>query len=131
MNGAICRASNLFGNQAPCTIFEQHFFAGWAHTKKTMQPELTSKVNGLIHTCWKVSEGKDQGKEKISPDGVFARLDELQLQKIIRLSELPLVGKIRGVYQRIVSLRKLLVISMQDLKLMEGAVEVEGRRRQG
>ena len=34
-------------------------------------------------------------------DGVFARLDELQLQKVIRLSELPLVGTIRGVYQRI------------------------------
>ena len=101
VNGAICRASNLFGNQAPCTTFEQNFFAGWAHTKKTMQPELTSKVNGVIHTCWKVGESKGQGKEKISPDGVFARLDELQLQKVIRLSELPLVGKIRGVYQRI------------------------------
>ena len=37
----------------------------------------------------------------ISDDGVFARLDELQLQKAIRLSELPLVGKIIGVYQRI------------------------------
>eukprot|EP00731_Ephydatia_muelleri_P000512 Em0001g512a len=134
VNGAICRASNVFGNQAPCTTFEQNFFAGWAHTKKTMQPELTSEVNSVIHTCWKVGESKGQGKEMISPDGVFARLDELQLQKLIRLSELPLVGKIRGVYQRPVgnlSLRKLLVISMQDLKVMEGAVEVEGRRRQG
>ena len=38
---------------------------------------------------------------KISVDGVFARLDELQLQKAIRLSELPLAGKIRAVYQTI------------------------------
>ena len=30
-----------------------------------------------------------------------ARLDELQLQKVIRLSELPLSGKIRAVYQTI------------------------------
>ena len=33
--------------------------------------------------------------------GVFARLDELQLQKAIRLSELPPAGKIRAVYQTI------------------------------
>ena len=91
VNGAIDRASNLFGNMAPCATFEQNFFAGWAHSKKTMQPELASKVSGAIYTCWKVGESKSQGKEKISHDGVFARLDELQLQKAIRLSELPLV----------------------------------------
>ena len=38
---------------------------------------------------------------KISVDGVFSRLDELQQQKEIRLSELPLAGKIRAVYQSI------------------------------
>ena len=38
---------------------------------------------------------------KISVDGVFARLDEMQLQKVIRLSALPLAGKIRAVYQSI------------------------------
>ena len=81
-------------------------------------------VSGIIHTYWKVSESKGHGKE-ISADGIFARLDELQLQKAIRLhlQEKPdmctraLVGK--------VSLRKLLVISVQDLKVMEGAVEME------
>ena len=66
-----------------------------------MQPELTSRVNSIIHECWKAGESKDQGKVKISADGVFARLDELQLQKAIRLSELPLAGKIKGVYQSI------------------------------
>ena len=38
---------------------------------------------------------------KISVDGVFVRLDELQLQKAIRLSELPFAEKIRAVYQTI------------------------------
>eukprot|EP00731_Ephydatia_muelleri_P014364 Em0008g84a len=33
--------------------------------------------------------------------GVFARLDEMQLQKVIRISELPLAGKILLVYQSI------------------------------
>ena len=66
-----------------------------------MQPELTSRMNSIIHECWKAGESNDQGKVKISADGVFARLDELQLQKAIRLSELPQAGKIRGVYQSI------------------------------
>ena len=43
---------------------------------------------------------------QISVDGVFARLDELQLQRVIRLSELPLAGKIRAVYQTIGSKTK-------------------------
>ena len=51
--------------------------------------------------CWKAGESIDQGKVKISVDGAFARLDELQLQKVIRLSERPLPGKIRAVYQTI------------------------------
>ena len=63
-----------------------------------MQSELTLRVNSIIHECWKAGESKDQGKVKISADGVFTRLDELQLQKAIRLGELPLAGKIRDVY---------------------------------
>ena len=69
---------------------------------------------------------------KISADGMFARLDELQLQKAIRLSELPLPGKIRGVYQSIgrkPKLQKHLVVSVQGLRVMKGAQE--GKRRQG
>ena len=38
---------------------------------------------------------------KISADGVYAQLEEMQLQTIIHLSELPLVGKICAVYQSI------------------------------
>ena len=51
-------------------------------------------------------KSNDLGKVKISVDGVFVRLDELQLQKAIRLSELPLAGKIRAVYQTIGSKTK-------------------------
>ena len=34
-------------------------------------------------------------------DGVFVRLEEMQLHNLIRSSELPVVGKIRVVYQSI------------------------------
>ena len=98
LEGAIDRASNMFDNAINYTTFEPNFYAGWAHTRKDMQPELTSKVMTIIHQCWKAGESIDQDKVKISVDGVFARLDELQLQKVIRLSELPLPGKIRAVY---------------------------------
>ena len=101
LEGAIDRASNMFDNAINYATFEPNFYAGWAHTRKDMHPELTSKVMTIIHQCWKAGESIDQGKVKISVDGVFARLDELQLQKVIRLSELPLPGKIRAVYQTI------------------------------
>ena len=38
---------------------------------------------------------------KISADGVFSRLEEMEIQKVIKLSQLPLPGKIRAVYQTI------------------------------
>ena len=66
-----------------------------------MHPELTSTVIHIIHECWKAGECRDSGRVKISADGVYARLEEMQLQKIIRLSELPRVGKICAVYQSI------------------------------
>ena len=93
VNGAIQRASNLFGDETSYATFEPNFYSGWAHTRRSVQSELTSRVNSIIHECWKAGESKDQGKVKISAD--------LQLQKAIRLSELPLAGKIKGVYQSI------------------------------
>ena len=63
-----------------------------------MHPKLTSKVSRIIHQCWKANE---LGKVKISVDCVFSRLDELQQQNVIRVSELPLAGNIRAVYQSI------------------------------
>lgn len=91
----------MFDTAINYTTFEPNFYAGWAHIRKCMHPELTSKVMTIIHQCWKAGESNDLGKVKISHDGVFARLDELQLQKAIRLSELPLAWTIRAVYQTI------------------------------
>ena len=103
VSGAVDRASNLLTDDSNLTYatFEFNFYAGWAHTRKNMQPELTTRVTRLIHECWKAGENKDLGRVKISADGVFCRLDELQSQKMIRLSELPVAGKIRVVYQTI------------------------------
>ena len=66
-----------------------------------MHPELSFKVSNVIQECWKAGDNKELGSVKIAADGVYTRLDEMQLQKAIRLSELPLPGKIRAVYQRI------------------------------
>ena len=49
----------------------------------------------------RLGENKNTGTVKISADGVFARLEEMQLHNLIHLSELPLVGKIYVVYQSI------------------------------
>ena len=88
VDGAIARASDIFvdDGEIPYATFESNFYSGWAHTRKNMHPELTSTVN----ECWKARECKDSGKVKISADGVIARLEEMQTQKIICLSELPL-----------------------------------------
>ena len=62
---------------------------------------------------------------------MFTRLDELQLQKAIRLSELPLVGKSKVCTKALAGnlrLQKHLVISVQGLTAMKGALE--GKRRQ-
>eukprot|EP00731_Ephydatia_muelleri_P037004 Em0374g7a len=99
VDGAIAQASHIF--ETRYTTFEPNFHAGWAHTRKSMHPDLTARVISIIHDCWKAGETKDLGKVKISADGVFSRLEELQLQHAIRLSELPLAGKIRAVYQSI------------------------------
>ena len=52
-----------------------------------------------LYECWRAGEHKELGKVKISAAGVYD--DRLQLQKTIRLSELPLSGKILAVYKSI------------------------------
>ena len=100
--GAIDRASLIgTGDEMPFTTFEPNFYSGWAYTRKNMHPELTTKVKTIINECWKAGENKDLVNVKISADGVFARLEEMEKQKVIKLSELPLPGKIRAVYQTI------------------------------
>ena len=61
----------------------------------------TTKVKSVIHECWRAGEKKELGKEKISAAGVYDRLEKMQLQKTIRLSKLPLPGKILAVYKSI------------------------------
>ena len=63
--------------------------------------ELTSKVKCVIHECWKAGENKELGKMKILASGAYDRLEVMQLQKTIRLSELGLPGKILAVYKSI------------------------------
>ena len=102
VRGAIDQASSMFqmegSSQIPFASFEPNFYPGWAHTRKYIHPELTTKVSSVIHECWKAGENKSSGKVKISADGVFERLEEMQSHN---LSELPVVGKIRAVYQSI------------------------------
>ena len=59
--------------------------------------DVRRRVIDNVFRIYKGIKSNDLGKVKISVDGVFARLDELQLQKAIRLSELPLAGKISSV----------------------------------
>lgn len=94
---------------------------------------IQSKVNTIIHQCWKAGESNDLGKVKISVDGVFARLDELQLQNAIRLSELPLAGKIQAVYQIIGSKPKApQAVGYKRGRLQEGGwTNLQGKRRPG
>lgn len=66
-----------------------------------MHPELTTKVKTIINECWKAGENKDLGNVKISAGGVLARLEEMEIQMVIKLSELQLPGKIHAVYQTI------------------------------
>eukprot|EP00731_Ephydatia_muelleri_P035072 Em0095g2a len=91
ITGAIDQTASMFlddGDTPPYATFEPNFFAGWAHTKKNMHPELTTKVRSVIHECWRAGENKELGKVKISAAGVYDRFEEMQLQKTIRLSEL-------------------------------------------
>ena len=85
----------------PTQPFEPSFCTGWAHTRKNINPKVTTKVTNVIHKCWKTGESKELGNVKISADGVFVRLEEMPSQKMIRSSELPLAGKIRAIYKRI------------------------------
>ena len=74
---------------------------------------------------WRAAgENKELGKVKISAAG-----DRLQLQKTIRLSELPLSGIILAVYKSIGSKPQdplLVVTSVEDLLVMQ--VFLGGRR---
>ena len=92
INRVIDQANNMFGTESSYATFEANFHSDWARTRKNMHLELNTKVKSIIHECWKTGESKEQGKVKNSADGVISRIDELQLKKAIRLSELLLAG---------------------------------------
>ena len=91
--GAIEQTASMFlddGETPPYmyATFVPNLSAGWAHPKNNMNPEPTSNLKSVTHKCWKAGENK----VKVSAAGVYDRLEELQLQKTIRLSELPRPG---------------------------------------
>ncbi|KAL5475613.1 hypothetical protein EMCRGX_G025446 [Ephydatia muelleri] len=80
VDGAIAQASHMFDRENTYATFEPNVYA------------VLFRIAGRLERL-KILEK--------SAEGVFARLEELQLQHTIRLSELPLAGKIRIVYQSI------------------------------
>ena len=93
-----------------------------------MHPELTSKVSHIIHQCLILESLLSW---VIFVDSVFSRLNELLQQKIIRLSELPLAGKIRAVYQSALAgshrLHVLLVVSMEGCWVVMNVYHPQGQ----
>ncbi|KAL5484080.1 hypothetical protein EMCRGX_G020524 [Ephydatia muelleri] len=107
VHGAIDRASFIgTGDEMPFTTFESNFYSAWAYARKNMHPKLTTKVKTIINECWKA---------------------EMEIQKVIKLSELPLPGKTLAVYQTIGRIPKcqillLVNISVEGLNLKDQLV---------
>ena len=77
---------------------------GWTHCTKNLHPQVSKRVEEYIAQCWQ--EGLGQGstvksRHKVSPDAVHARLVAKYADGHLLLSEVPVVGQIRLVYQRI------------------------------
>ena len=68
----------------PFTTFEPNFYSDGHTPERICTQELTTKVKTSINE-WKVGENKDLGNVKIFADGAFARLEEMKIQKIIKL----------------------------------------------
>ena len=122
---AMCNANTILGTrdfsvggQATAVIsttiglstyasFEGNFFPGWAHCRKNMHPQLTTRVEEFIAKCWQEGESKIvNGKKvksrlKISAEAVQSRLVAQYEEGQLRLSEVPVIGQVRLVYQRI------------------------------
>ena len=95
---AMCNANTILGTrdfsvggQATAVIsttiglstyasFEGNFFPGWAHCRKSMHPQLTTRVEEFIAKCWQEGESKIvNGKKvksrlKVSAEAVQSRL---------------------------------------------------------
>ena len=72
-----------------------------------VHPQLTMRVEELIARCWQEGEGKIvDGKKvkshlKVSVEAVQSRLAAQYEEGQLRLSEVPVVGQLRAVYQHI------------------------------
>ena len=72
-----------------------------------MHPQLTTRVEEFIAKCWQEGESKIvNGKKvksclKVSAEAVQSRLVVQYEEGQLRLSEVPVIGQVRLVYQRI------------------------------
>ena len=101
VDGNVASVSALFppveGMPSYATI-EANMQLGWAQVRKIMHPGFSSRVEEFIHDCWQ--EGV-ASRVKVSAEAVVARIAEEYTSRKIRLAELPVVGQVRGSYQRI------------------------------
>ena len=87
--------------------FEGNFFPAWAHCRKNMHPQLTTRVEEFIAKCWQEGESKIvNGKKvksrlKVSAEAVQSCLVVQYEEGQLGLSEVPVIGQVRLVYQRI------------------------------
>ena len=98
VDGAIARASDIYvddgGNQNK-SWFQRSHKESRAHTRKNIHPadpSLCVLEGWGMQRFW---QGEDISRWCV------CQAEEMQSQKIIRFSELPLVGKIRGMYKSI------------------------------
>ena len=87
--------------------FEGNFHLGWAHCTKNQHPQLSKRVEEFIAQCWQEGLGQAvegstvKSRHKVSAEAVQARLVAQYTGGLLLLSEVPVVGQIRLVYQKI------------------------------
>ena len=104
---AVMVASVRINEASVYASFEGNFCLSWAHCTKNQHPQMSKRVEEYIAQCWQeglgqVVEGSTvKSRHKVSPDAVHARLVAKYADGHLLLSEVPVVGQIRLVYQRI------------------------------
>ena len=87
--------------------FEGDFHLGWAHCTKNQHPQLSKRVEEFITQCWQEGLGQAvegsivKSQHKVSAEAVQARLVAQYTGGLLLLSEVPVVGQIKLVYQKI------------------------------
>ena len=101
ITGAIDQTASMYLDYGDTPPYATELFCWLGPHEEQHAPRTHHKGKNVIHECWRAGENKELGKLKISAAGVYDRLEEMQLQKTIRLSELPLPGIILAVYKSI------------------------------